>query len=269
MLLIFFLAFVWIMPSVRSHVIMSAASWYESFRVLGRDEGLKIEFAAHMSDKDRELNWYSKMLLFNNFDVAFSRLGLEGEGSADLSIYYTFGDFNEGRSIIYNDRSPYNSSFHGAYIVKLNPDLQLMESVDLGKIAQAVTRYDYSSLILSQLGLNHEDAYFEPNIISVNSDISMFDCDGWVQIDSDIITRSVSHRTSGFKQHYVQFGSPNAIQDSEDFPEKTLYGRTYIRYFQEESLYVIFYILAGDQTLLEKTDETLLSHSRVVILDKP
>ena len=97
------LAFIGLMPSVRSHVIMSAASWYESFRVLGRDEGLKIEFAAHMSDKDRVLDWYSKMLLFNNFDVAFSRLGLEGEGTADLSIYYTFGDFNEGRSIIYNE----------------------------------------------------------------------------------------------------------------------------------------------------------------------
>lgn len=258
-------ALIWLIPSVRSQVIMGGVSWYESFRVLGRDEGLKIEFTLQSDVRNRELDWYSKMLLFNNFDLPFSRLGLDGEGSLDLSIYYTFGDFNKGRSIIYDIESPYNNAFYGAYVVKLKPESPLDEKVDLYKLAEAVTRYDYSSLILAQLGLDHKDAYFKPESESMMSNVSRFGFDGWLQNDSKVVTRSVAHQADGFHQHYIQFGRPNATKDSEDFPETILFGRTYSKYFEEEALYVIFYILAGNHNLIETTDEALLSNSRVIM----
>jgi len=81
---------------------------------------LAIEFVDPVSAKENGLNWYSNMLLFNVKRVfPFRSIDLHGNGMLDMSIYYTFGDFEQGRSRIYDLNSPYNSAFYGAYIIKL------------------------------------------------------------------------------------------------------------------------------------------------------
>ena len=246
---------------------MSLASRKEAFHVLGKDEGLAIEFVDPVSAKENGLNWYSNMLLFNARDISFSNIDLHGNGMLDMSIYYTFGDFEQGRSSIYDPNSPYNSAFYGAYIIKLKSDQYSEEEIDLADLAEAVTRYDYLSLILSQLGLNNEEAYFKPEATWIKDGISKFGIDDWVQIDSYVNTRSVTHIHDGFRRHYLQFGKPNVEETHNNFPPMTLFGRAYAKYFKEEDIYVIFYIQAASEGLVNRTDRYLLSQSKVSIED--
>ena len=212
----------------------------------------------------------SQMVLFNQSGVSFERLGLEGEGKAELSIYYTFGDLKAGHSTIYDIDSPYNSAFYGAYVIKLKPENPLENEnslenrVSINDLTEAVTRYDYTRLILAQLGLDREKAYFNPEVGETRSNLTLFDSDSWTMTDAIIQTRSVTHMADGFLLHYLQFGKPKTQHLDEAFPELTLYGRTYSKYFSEEEIYVIFYVQAPDKALLEKTDEILLSKSKVM-----
>jgi hypothetical protein len=258
------LAAILLIPSLRSHSIMGVASWIESFDVLGKNEDLTLKFAQPDSARDDGLDWYSKLLLFNTNDLTYSRIGLDGEGTVHMSIYYTFGDFANGSSSIFDLLSPYNSAFYGAYIIKLKPATGTNEMIDLGVLTGAVTRYDYTNLILSQLGLNSGEAYFEPKVEKISTDITAFGSEQWTQIDVHIKTRAVVHQASDFRQQYLQYGKPKTLNISEDFPTVTLYGRTYSKYFAKEDLYVIFYVQAGDKDLVEKTDEFLLSNSKVI-----
>ena len=258
------LALILLTPSLRSHSIMGVVSRFESFDVLGKGEGLAIEFTPPGSAQEEGLDWYPRMLLFNTNDLTYSRIGLDGEGTVHMSIYYTFGDFANGSSSIFDVLSPYNSAFYGAYIIRLNPETESEEIVDLEKLTGAVTHYDYTSLILSQLGLNTHEAYFEPKVEKTSTAITAFGSDQWTQFDVNIKTRAVVHQASDFKQQYLQYGKPKALDSTEDFPPVTLYGRTYSKYFTEEDLYVIFYVQAGDKDLVEKTDEVLLSNSTVI-----
>lgn len=62
----------------------------------------------------------------------------------------------------------------------------------------------------------------------------------------------------------VEFGKPADSDTTEDFPEITLYGRTYGKYFEEEDLYIVFYIQAMDLSLVQLTDDLLLSKSGII-----
>ena len=61
----------------------------------------------------------------------------------------------------------------------------------------------------------------------------------------------------------VEFVKPADSDTTEDFPEITLYGRTYGKYF-EEDLYIVFYIQAMDLNLVQLTDDLLLSKSGII-----
>lgn len=266
-ILMFTISIAFLAPSIRSHIIMSLVSWKESFHVIGKDEGLAIEFVDPISAKENGLNWYSNMLLFNARDISSSSIDLHGNGLLDMSIYYTFGDFEKGRSSIYDPKSPYNSAFYGAYMIKFKSDQYSKEEIDLAELAEAVTRYDYLNLILSQFGLDNEEAYFKPEAIVIKDGISKFDIDDWVQIDSYVNTRSVTHTPDGFKRHYLQFGKPNVDETHNDFPPVTIFGRTYCKYFKDKDAYIIFYIQAANEDLVDSTDKYLLSRSKVSIED--
>ena len=266
-ILMFTISIAFLAPSSRSHIIMSLVSWKESFHIIGRDEGLTIEFVDPGSAKENGLNWYSNMLLFNAKGISFSSIDFHGDGMLDMSIYYTFGDFEQGRSSIYDLNSPYNSAFYGAYMIKLKSDQHSNEEVDLAELVEAVTRYDYLNLILSQLGLDNEEAYFKPEAITIKEGINKFGLDDWVKIDSRLKARAVTHIPDGFKQHYLQFGKPNTGEMDDDFPHITLFGRTYCKYFKDKDLYIIFYIQAVNEDLVDITDKYLLSQSKVSIKD--
>lgn len=258
--LILLLLLVVIVPSWRSHVLMGMITKYENTKVVGKTEGITLKFESPSKGASEGLKWSSPMILFNKFDMPVERLGIPGEANVDMSIYYTFGDFERGTSTIYKEASPYNSAFYGAYVVRINGSIG---PVDLTKLTAAITRYDYRVLILYQLGLDINNATYLTQVTEVQKDVSRFGSEGWLKVDAVINTRSVFHEARGFRQHYLQFGWPLKSQLSSDFPEMTLYGRTYAKYFSQEGIYVIFYIQAASPELLEDTDQVLLSKSKV------
>jgi hypothetical protein len=265
-IIIGFLLILGCVPSIRSHALMALVTKYEEANVVGKDEGIHIDFSSPSDGKASGLDWFSQMILFNKLDMPIGRLGFEGEETLDLSIYYTFGDFEKGSSLIYNLDSPYNSAFYGAYVIRLNTSKDLKAPkvpVDLMKLTDAITRYDYRILILYQLGLNIDDALFAADVTGIQKGVTSFGSDDWLKVDAEIKTRSVTHTPKTFQQHYLQFGRPLENQASGDFPEVTLYGRTYSRFFPEENVYIIFYIQAASADLVEMTDKQLLSKSRV------
>lgn len=250
-----------VIPSWRSHVLMGVITKFESANVVGKAEGITLEFASPHEGDFVGLNWSSPMILFNKFGMPIERLGFEGEETVDLSIYYTFGEFENGSSLIYKEDSPYNSAFYGAYVIRLDDS---KGPVDLMKLTAAITRYDYRVLILYQLGLDINEASFNALVTEVQKGVSCFGSDDWLQVDAVIETRSVSHASSGFRQHYLQFGWPLKNQLLVDFPEVTLYGRTYTKYYAEEGVYVIFYVQAATPELVDATDKLILSKSKII-----
>lgn len=240
---------------------MRVITKFESANAVGKAEGIHIAFTSPREGDLEGLKWSSPMILFNKFDMPIERLGFEGEETVDLSIYYTFGAFENGSSLIYKEDSPYNSAFYGAYMIRLDDS---KGPVDLMKLTAAITRYDYRVLILYQLGLDINEASFNALVTDVQKGVSCFGSDDWLQVDAVIETHSVSHASSGFRQHYLQFGWPMRNMSSDDFPEVTLYGRTYAKYFSDEDVYVIFYIQAATPELVDLTDQSLLSKSRLV-----
>ena len=253
--------FVMMIPSWRSHVLMHVITKFESANAVGKAEGIHIAFTSPREGDLEGLKWSSPMILFNKFDMLMERLGFEGEETVDLSIYYTFGAFEKGSSLIYKEDSPYNSAFYGAYVIRLDDS---KGPVDLMKLTAAITRYDYRVLILYQLGLDINEASFNALVTEVQKGVSCFGSDDWLQVDAVIETRSVSHASSGFRQHYLQFGWPLKNQLLVDFPEVTLYGRTYTKYYAEEGVYVIFYVQAATPELMNLTDQLLLSKSKII-----
>lgn len=261
-------------PVLRSRVVMGMVTWVETGKVVGREEGISIQLVPPDQGEAVGLDWFSQMILFNQSGVSLSRLGLEGSGEIDLSIYYTFGDFEHGRSTIYDETSPYNSAFYGAYIIKLKPN-EGTKPPSVQQMTEAVTRFDYTSLILSQLGLDIEKAYFDPQVVETRSNIKLFNTDAWTMTDAIIRTRSVMHTPASFVLHDLQFGKPKTEQSEmkiaktelleTEFPEIELYGRTYATYFEEESIYVIFYVQSPSAELVEKTDLHLILKSQVKI----
>lgn len=252
-------------PSMRSRLVMSTATWVESFRAVGSEEGLYLELIDPSSGKLEGLAWFPKMLLFNAYGISLESLNIDTEGRADMSIFYTFGDFDGGRSLIYDLDSPYNSSFYGAYIIKLKPENHSVDVAELNKLTEEVVRYDYTWLILTQLGLNIKEANFEPEVDGISTGVTAFGSDSWTKVDAKIKTRSVTHNLNGFKRHYLQFGSPGIDETDSEFPPIILFGRTYSKYFKNEDIYVVFYIQSADLDLLDKTDLFLLSESKVVV----
>lgn len=57
-ILIFVLTIIAITPSMRSYMIMGAVSWLESFDVVGKSEGLNIQFVDPGSVQAEGLTWF-------------------------------------------------------------------------------------------------------------------------------------------------------------------------------------------------------------------
>lgn len=272
LLLAIVLMIVGFVPYLRSRVVMGIVTWVESEKVVGREEGITIQLVSPDQGEAVGLDWFSQMILFNQPGVSLSRLGLEGSGEIDLSIYYTFGHFEHGRSTIYDESSPYNSAFYGAYIIKLKPDEETMAPT-VQQMTEAVTRFDYTSLILSQLGLDIQKAFFDPQVVETRSNVKLFNTDAWTMTDAIIHTRSVVHTPASFVLHDLQFGKPKTkksemdvsemASQETDFPNIKLYGRTYAKYFEEKAIYVIFYVQSPSAELVEKTDQTLILESKL------
>ncbi len=252
-----FSVFIWVsQPATFSHLVMKVASSSAETQGVAAHSGLKIQFESPESAK--ELNWFSGMCLYNEMGLTEKDLGLKGSKPFDLSIYYTFGDFKNGRSLIYDVDSEYHNAFYGAYLVKGLGDISASHDA-----LKAVAKFDYTQLILRGLGYSEPNIPFETVTTSTESKVTYCGFRDWTRWDATIQTLSVNHRVTSNLPHYIQFGKPNQSEQTPEFEATQIYGRMYARYFKETEVCVIYYILTPDSRLLEQTDEQLLSGTRI------
>lgn len=252
-----FLLILWIsQPATFSHLVMTVVSTTAESVGVAAEADMKMQFENPKNAKN--FNWFSEMCLYNAMDLTEADLGLKGHAPVDLSIYYTFGDFKNGRSLIYDLESEYHNAFYGAYVVRGLGDIS-----GRPEVLEAIARFDYTQLILSGLGCPPEAMRFKTSATSVFSPVTYCGYPDWTQFDATVDTLSVNHKVTTNLQHYIQFGKPLRAEQMSSFGATQIYGRMYAKYFNEQEVCVIFYIMTPDQVLLARTDEQLLSKTSI------
>ena len=84
---------------------------------------------------------------------------------------------------------------------------------------------------------------------------------------TDYMQMCIRDRAEGFRRSYLQYG--RCAYDPkdyglEDFAPVHMKGRLYAKYFSEWDTSIFFYIMTGDEQVLERCDAEILSKSILV-----
>ncbi|GFI61026.1 hypothetical protein IMSAG049_00179 [Clostridiales bacterium] len=249
---------------LRSMAVMSVYSAIHQKDSIPAKEGFKIKIPGGLKTLKRD--WYPFVMTFND-NKGFQNFC--GDDGLSLTILYNFPAFSlfKGCSYLFDPSSPYCSSFYGAYIVHdldgaygFNSD----GSIDYSVVSQ-VPEFDMAYLVLSDFGLSN--MIFDWRIENFYDNISYIEYNGWSQFDIAMEVSSAVHNPDGFSISYLQYGFPNFKTD-KNFEPLDMYGRIYVRYFEEYSSSVFFYIIAADKQVLDNCDSEILSQSKIVKIPK-
>jgi hypothetical protein len=193
--------------------------------------------------------WFPDMLVYHD------ATGLKDKSGQplDLTIFYTFGAFQDGRSTFYTPGSGYYASFYGAYAIhgKTLPD-------PTPELLEKVAAYDYERLILSALGLSRTTGSFKVSRLSQTKVESYLGYSDWSRYNLKADVPGPAHERAGWLRHYWQFGTPPPL-NGEPFESAALYGRVYVKVFPEKNMTLMLYLLCESEMILENTDRTLMS----------
>lgn len=242
------------LPPSRSYIVMSVYSSIENDKSVMANNDFKIDMP---SDK----GWYPFVITFN--PVNFGRWSKTG---ADMSIMYNFAAFRltTMSSDIFNPQSPMHSSFYGAYALSEDGGYFGFKGgqVDVDEVVMTFN-YDYKLLVLDDLGCN--DPVFEVVSTEVKENVNYLGEDGWTQIDAAINSSSMLHNYIENHTSYMQYGKPK-IEVNEDFPVVTMYGRLYIRIFEEYNSTVIIYVMSPSKDTIEECDANILTKTKITAI---
>ena len=259
------------MPPFKLFINMGVMSVYSSICEkdgLTAEEGINIHIPGGLSTLKRD--WFPFVMTF----VPGEGFGYDIGQDTTLTILYNFPAFDlfKGCSMLYDEKSDYYSSFYGAYLVRnedgspygfLTDEREQIFYVNAEEIA-AVARYDFWNLVLSDFGLTRENAVFDFTVKSVEKDIFYLDESGWYKADATVKVNGCAHQKSEFVQSYLQYGIP-AFKTWKPLAPAELEARMYWKYFPSQNVSIFFYIIAADQSVLEKTDREILSKSSLNI----
>lgn len=205
--------------------------------------------------------WYPFTMCYCADD---SFAGYIGKDGAKLSILYNFPAFTKkGCSALYDEASPYYSSFYGAYIVQLPEGVPygFGENGELEPDAVAkVARFDFFQLVLGDFGIRPEDKIFSYELVCVESAQSFAGYEGWTRAQAAMKVNGVSHEKDGFVPSYLQYGSPGYACQRPFAPVEmncTLIGR----YFEEWNTSVFFYVMSPSAEVCRKCEDEILSRA--------
>lgn len=240
---------------VRSLAVMKVYSHVNERESLLAEKGIDIELGTAEG-------WYPFVMTFNA-DGGFR--AFTGEKDIRLTILYNFPQFDmkRGCSRIYDESSEYYNSFYGAYAISGSYGIDSGGKVDFDRIVQ-VPEYDFTRLVLGDLGMAKEDEVFSWKVTDVAEGVSLAGYDGWVRIDADMTVNGVLHREKDFLRNYIQYGSPEYDAD-EDFRPVKMAGRIYARYFEEAGCSLFFYIMTGSDKVMKNCDENILAGARLEV----
>lgn len=245
-------------PYLRSLVLMSVYSNYCDRSSIMEKEDIEITIPSGE-------NWYPFVMTYTA-DSAFSAYSNLPE--TKLTILYNFPAFSlkEGCSNLFNEQSPYYSSFYGAYLVQRNNNLPYGFSAETKALSpdavSDIAKFDVFLLVLGDFGLSNENQLFEYKLYSEEKDLSFAGSDGWTRICSDIKTNGMSHNDVGFKTSYLQYGFPN-FPVSSDFSPIEMKSIIYGKYFEEWNTSVFFYVMSLSEKVCEECEVKILSLSTI------
>ena len=240
---------------------MRIYSSYHDYHSLMRKNNVIVEIPGGTSTPQKD--WYPFVMTFN--DKSFkSKVGEE----IDLSILYNFGAFKNGHSPLYDENSHYYNSFYGAYIIECKEKQKVYgfnnKEVNIEEIS-AVASHDIEALVLDSMGCINPHVCFQnrgkPKILDYIS------YNNWAVIDCNIYMNSSIHQYNRDCISYIQYGKPPKDYKGDNFPEATLAGRIYCRYFPEYNVSILLYIIAPDFEIIEETDREILSRTKITSSD--
>jgi len=246
------IAVLWFFPLLRSVSVMSVYSAIHEKTGIMKDSGLNVDIPGGNVTAERD--WYP-------FPMTFNTSGFTED--ARMTIIYNFPAFNlfTRTSSLYDQSSPFYSAFYGAYIIKTDDTQPYGFKEGLIHEEEILTafRYDYVELVLKSFAAG--DFKFTPLEISAR-ETEYLGIEDWIRLDARILTNGASHNKNGFRQSYLQYGNPS-ITETGNFPELTMYGRLYIRYFNEYGCTVAIYVMAPGKSVVDTCDQKILSHSSI------
>jgi len=202
-----------------------------------------------------EKDWYPLVMTFNDENIA-SSIGED----IDLTILYNFGAFEEGRSSFYDEDSEYFNSFYGGYIIESKSNNRYYGFKDGEVIVEEIIKiaaHDLDMLVLQSIGCKDSHVIFQS--LGHPKQVNYLSIDDWVVIDASISSKSSIHKVKNDYEAYIQYGKPSKEYRGVDFPDTTLAGRIYCRYFPQYDVTILLYIIAPNFEVINKTDKQILS----------
>lgn len=236
-------------PGTRARLVMASSSWQQYRQSPLKEHGIQVDLPVGEG-------WFEDMLFYQDS----SGLKTQEGRPLELSIYYTFGDFKNGRSTVYIPGSGYYSSFYGAYLI-LGSTLPMPDVYWL----ERVSAHDYEALILKALGHPSPYGTFKVKAFEIREESELLGYPDWTRYDGLIEAPGVAHQRGEFLRHYLQFGSPPDLGSEAAFGSTTLNGRIYVKSFEAEELLVMVYLICESSDVLERTDALIRESGRLVI----
>lgn len=267
-------------------------------------EEKEIELSIPGGGATSEADWYPFVMTFNPSAESFCRFIGEANRELTILYNFPAFDLRRGKgcSRLYDPTSSYYNAFYGAYLVTDTADLSetgdpsLADTADVsgterqegaaagGKVSSRarppfgfradcsldltktglVPQYDFEQLVLRDFGLRMQDMQFDWTVREVQTVDGFLGYDGWSCVDADLTVSGAFHRANGFRQSYLQYGTPkyDAIAGG-DFAPVTMYGRVYARYFAEWESSVFFYVMAPSWEVVDSCDRQILQKSKL------
>ncbi len=265
--------------------VMSVYSGMHERGSIMQEKGIELSIPG--GAQTAETDWYPFVMTFNPSAESFCRF--TGETDRRLTILYNFPAFDlrwgKGCSRLYDVRSPYYNAFYGAYLVTdgdaaesgpgTKADFCAADSgrppfgfdadgnLDLDKTG-LVPQYDFEKLVLGDFGIAPQDMRFDWSVRSVRKIDEFLGYEDWTCVDADLTVSGAFHRAHGFRQSYLQYGTPkyDAYPD-EPFTPVSMRGRVYARYFPQWNSSIFFYVMAPSQDVVDRCDREILQKSKL------
>ncbi len=245
-----------VFPYVRSLAVMSFYSPYCAKNSIMKSQSFELKIPSGDG-------WYPFVMTYEADEAFSSYIGIP---DTKLTILYNFPAFSpkNGCSGLFDESSPYYSSFYGAYLVRradgqpygISPDMKAPDEKSVSDIA----KFDLFTLAMGDLGLTSDKQVFKYLTASEQADQSFLGYDGWTKLSSDLTCNGMNHNSKGFASSYLQYGSPN-FPVSSDFAPIEMKSAVYAKYFPEWGTTVYFYVMSPSQEVCEDCVLTILSKS--------
>lgn len=251
-------------PYLTSLCVMGVYSHMNEKESLLATEEIRLHIPGGL--KTVKSDWYPFVMTYCA-DWDFKRY--TGNPELSLTILYNFPAFSafRGCSHLYDTNSPYYNSFYGAYLIKNTSGRPFgFTETDSGQFlpnpneAVQIPEYDFFRLVLSEFGVNRENAVFSWQVTNLSGPQNYAGLDGFTRIDAHVTVNGSSHVQNGFTPSYLQYGYP-LFPCEDPLAPVSMYGRLYGTYLKEKQVSLYFYIIAADPDVLEECDRRILSKS--------